>query len=259
MFSKKFAIVYLSLIYLCTYGLAIASNSEFNEAHKLLSQKNTMGAVALLKQHVASGVATPGEWSLYSIAMWNSFGDDSLGSAIRAATAAFRLAPTTENRQLLEWLQQKVTNRVEGIPEIALFKFLRNLLLTVPIWLYAILINLGIIIVFSWWYFKSHPVNKSLSMVHHYTFLSIGVVILFVGLLTSIWRYNSITNQVAFVTESGVSLFQKPDFSSKEIGSISTGTEVKPLNTFGRWQEVRLSDGRVGWVQGSILEYLILD
>jgi len=248
----------LLLLILTIVTISFAEPSQFGNAYRLLNKKNAIGAINTLKQRVASNEATPGEWELFSIATWNAYGEDSLGSALRTATAAYRYAPTKDHKALVDWFQQKISNRIEGIPEMILIKVIRNAFLSIPALVLSGLMALGVLITFGWWLFRSFlHLNLQSKLNKIIPSVGIGMFVIILGL--SIWRYEWITNPMAYVTQTGVSVFQKPDFSSKEIGSISTGTEVKPLSTFGKWQEVRLADGRTGWIQSNVLEYLVLD
>ncbi|MDK9701087.1 MAG: hypothetical protein OEM52_13165 [bacterium] len=123
--------IFVTLFLVGFFDFADAS-SNFGKAKELLVKKQPVAAIRLLHPAISSNQATPGEWQLAAIAYWNAYGGDSLAYALRTATIAHRLSPNSETRQLLNWLRQKVSNRIDGIPKIALFRILNTTFLQVP-------------------------------------------------------------------------------------------------------------------------------
>lgn len=88
----------------------------------------------------------------------------------------------------------------------------------------------------------------------------LGILMLFVSVASfgfSRSQKEEITqNPYAIVFSPSVTALSEPNAGSAELFVIHEGLKVKMLDQKGDWQEIRLSDGKTGWVKTGDLEQL---
>ena len=60
----------------------------------------------------------------------------------------------------------------------------------------------------------------------------------------------------AVIMSSSVSIKSSPDRSSTELFVLHEGTTVATGNEVDGWIEIRIADGRKGWIEQSRLEHI---
>lgn len=195
------------------------------------------------------------DFQLRGLILWNLYSYDSLGFALLNSEKAYRMSPTEDRSKQLQWLHSKVKENVNDIDGFLLFQVIHNLIIRTPVLFYTIMLFVVTFVYVSTWIkvrilaslFKSSKVKLKLQV--------LSIVSAIIILFATGWRYNWSKSPIGYTIQSAVTLFSKPSFSEKEVTTLSTGVKVTKLSEFGNWVEVKLPDGRKGWIQSKVVTF----
>lgn len=153
---------------------------------------------------------------------------------------------TTEN---LSIAQLQVTDKFEKIPELFISAWFRSAFrfLTPSTWAVWSMVFFAFCILMLGTYFLSK--NASVRKLSFYTsIIALGltlVSILFAG------KHNSYVNghKNAIVKTAALTVTSAPNQSGSELFVVHEGTKVRVNKKMNEWLEIKLQDGRVGWVK----------
>ncbi|MCX7835200.1 MAG: SH3 domain-containing protein [bacterium] len=224
--------------------------SELLDVQKKLEQNDVILAYQKLNE-MSTFSNLSSYWQLKAIAIWKIYGMDSLGTCLLASEKAYRLHPTKELKQQLAWFEAKITEPVEAIETFKAFLVIHDFIIKIPTFFYFIgmvLSTLFLTIIFI-------PVLSSRIPMKMKTWKTTTMIISMLTLSLSssgsILRYQWSKELIGYTIQSGVTLYQKPSISEKEITTLSNGIKLKKLSEFGNWIEVAIPDGRKGWIQSN--------
>ncbi|HON53212.1 MAG TPA: SH3 domain-containing protein [Bacteroidales bacterium] len=110
---------------------------------------------------------------------------------------------------------------------------------------------IGFIVCVLWFLFTKQRVYKKVSF-----FIALGSLgFAIITYINASYRYNELVkNQYAIVMESSLRILTEPNENAKELVVVHGGLRVKIEKKNGDWVSIRLSDGKVGWVQHFAIE-----
>ncbi|MEI8084752.1 MAG: tetratricopeptide repeat protein [Paludibacter sp.] len=173
-----------------------------------------------------------------------------IGRSILNYERALRLSPTFDDaRANLALVQLKVVDNVVQTPSFFLGRWIENLikLLSTNQWLFLSLglFVLSLILTFIFIFGSSRPVRK----ISFY----IGAVMLIISVFTVIFsgiRKDQMLNHDEAIVMSGViTVKSSPDRSGTDLFQLHEGTKVIIKSTLGKWTEIKLGNGSIGWVE----------
>jgi len=86
----------------------------------------------------------------------------------------------------------------------------------------------------------------------------LGLLLLFVTVMANVFawgeRQDLIVRDAAIVFTPTVTIKSSPDRSGTDLFILHEGTKVTIKNTLGEWYEIRLGDGKEGWIPSKDLE-----
>ena len=86
----------------------------------------------------------------------------------------------------------------------------------------------------------------------------LGLLLLFITIMANVFawgeRQDLIVRDAAIVFTPTVTIKSSPDRSGTDLFILHEGTKVTIKNTLGEWYEIRLGDGKEGWIPSKDLE-----
>lgn len=200
------------------------------------------------------------EQGLYSASLYYNlanahFKQNELGKALLYYNRALRLRPNDEDiRHNLEYAKQSTKDSIEEIPEFFLKTWIKSLrgALSCTTWSILSLVMLAIALAFGLIYMLA----QRLSLRKTGFYLMAIAALLFVVTTAFAWseRNMLIKRSEAIVMDSAVSIKSSPDRSATELFVLHEGTKVTIGEAIDGWAEVRIADGRKGWIEEERIE-----
>lgn len=173
-----------------------------------------------------------------------------LGYAILYYEKALRLSPGNSDVVYnLKIANARTVDKIESLPQFFLFEWWEALLAIFPVvgwtfvsYVFYILVLLSIALYF---FSKSPGIQRTAV---YGGFASIVFLILTVSLL-SVKLNREASIKSAIVVEPTATVKLSPDPTSNDAFIIHEGLKVRELTTVGDWIEIRLRDGKEGWIE----------
>lgn len=89
-----------------------------------------------------------------------------------------------------------------------------------------------------------------------YLLVTIGALFVICTLLFSQKIFNAETEEYGVIQEPSVTLYAEPSDKGTEVFMLHEGTKVKIERDNNEWLEIRLEDGKTGWIDKSNLEII---
>lgn len=182
---------------------------------------------------------------------------DKLGKAILNYNRALRLAPADEDiRHNLEYATEATKDNIEEIPEFFLttwVKKVRNLMGCDgwTIFSYAMLI-VALIGALAYLLAEALTYRKA----GFYT-LCIAALLFIVS---TIFAYNErealVNSAEAIIMSSAAPIKSSPDRAATDLFVLHEGTKLTTGESIDGWVEIRIADGRKGWIESSRIEQI---
>lgn len=180
---------------------------------------------------------------------------DELAESILYYNRALRLAPADEDiRHNLEYAESMTKDSIEKIPEFILTTWVRAVrgAFSSTAWSVLSLVLLATSLAMMLVYLLAQ--RLSLRKVGFYVMMVAGVLFI----LTTIFAWGEgrmdVEHREAVVMNSAVSIKSSPDRAATELFVLHEGTKLVIGATIDGWAEVRIADGRKGWIEESRIE-----
>ena len=183
------------------------------------------------------------------------FKQEKLGKAILYYNRALRLDPSDEDIQHNLAMAESLTkDRIERVPEFFLKTWIKSLrgALSCTAWSVLSLILLVASLAFALIYLLA----QRLSLRKMGFYMMATAALLFVVATAFAWseRNMLVERNEAIVMNTAVSIKSSPDRSATELFVLHEGTKVTIGETIDGWAEVRIADGRKGWIEDERIE-----
>ena len=180
---------------------------------------------------------------------------DELAEAILYYNRALRLAPADEDiRHNLEYAEQMTRDSIEEIPEFILTTWVRAVRGALSSTAWCILSLVLLVVSLSMMLVYLLAQRLSLRKTGFYVMVVAGVLFI----LTTIFAWSEgrmdVEHREAVIMNSAVSIKSSPDRAATEHFVLHEGTKVVIGETISGWAEVRIADGRKGWIEESRIE-----
>lgn len=198
--------------------------------------------------------------SLHSAALYYNlanayFKQGELGKALLNYNRALRIAPSDEDiRHNQEYAEKMTKDSIEKLPEFFLSTWLRQVrgAMSCTAWTILSLVMLVVALTMGLVYLLSQ--RMSLRKVGFYT-MAIAALLFVVSSAFALSQRNMLINRTeAIVMSSAASVKSSPDRSATELFVLHEGTKVSIGETIDGWAEVRIADGRKGWIEDKRIE-----
>jgi len=238
--------LFLSVI-LCFSLLALAQTGAVKQANESYSKGQYQQAAKQYEEILINEGVAP---ELYYNLGNSYYKINEIGRSILNYERALRLSPNFDDaRANLALVQLKVVDNVVQTPSFFLGRWIENLikLLSTNQWIFLSigLFVVSLLLTFIFIFGSSRPVRK----ISFY----IGAVMLIISIFTVIFsgiRKDQMINHDEAIVMSGViTVKSSPDKSGTDLFQLHEGTKVIIKSTLGKWTEIKLGNGSIGWVE----------
>ena len=248
--------IFLAVIFVINTALGYSQNQDaaalLQKANESYANKEYGLAAELYEQIVAQGVNAPELNYNLGNAYYKS---GNFTKAIVNYERALKLLPDFEDaKNNLKMANTHLRDKLKPVPESAFSAVFERFVTSVGLntWAVMCLVCLAVgLFLFGLYFFST---NRNLRK-FAFSFGFVFIVLCFVNL--TLGFYNSSVNKrvtQAIVTEPVVTIKSSPDEAGTDLFRIHEGLKVLVKDKSGDWIEIRLADGRVGWIKSSSLE-----
>ena len=178
-----------------------------------------------------------------------------IAHAILYYNRALRLAPADEDiRHNLEYAEQSTRDIIEEIPEFFLTSWLRTVRNTMSgnAWTVLSLVMLIVALASMLMYLLAQPLRARKA--GFYAMAICGVLFIATSAFAISSRNEMVKGKGAVIMSSSVSIKSSPDRAATELFVLHEGTTVSVGEKIEGWVEIRIADGRKGWIEESRIE-----
>lgn len=178
------------------------------------------------------------------------FKREQIGEALLNYNRALRLKPADEDiRHNLAYAEQSTKDSIEQIPEFFLSTWMRSVrnLMGGNGWTILSLVMLALSLAMALIYLLAQPL--SMRKTGFYSMALFGLLFLITTSFAWSARSEAISRREAIIMSSAASVKSSPDGTSTELFVLHEGTKVRVGEVMDQWAEVRIADGRKGWIE----------
>lgn len=247
-------------------SVSIGSHTEFSAA-KLLEDNVTkaQGDSAYMRNDYASAIQIyesllkKGEASEIYYNLGNSYyKSDDIAKAILNYERALLLQPgNADIRANLEIARSKTVDKVTSVPDIFFVAWTKSLIncLSVDAWAkLGIVFFILLLVSFSLFFFSKQIVWKKSGFIAGVIFL---VFVVLSNIFASEQKNELMNRNKGIILSPSVAVRSTPSESGTSLFVLHEGHKIEIKdNSMREWKEIRLEDGKVGWVPTSALEII---
>ncbi len=180
-----------------------------------------------------------------------------LGRAILNYEKGLKLKPGDEDLLYnLKIANAHIIDKINNVPEFFIVRWWKDFvaLFSIEFLSVILLVAFLLLLIFVWLFFfgKTPSVRKR--------GLFGGVSFAFIVLLFAVVYFGKVkevnNSNYAIILSKEVTARTSPDESSKAIFVLHEGTKVSVLDNVGEWEQVKLSDGKKGWIKKGNFELI---
>ena len=244
--SAAMRFLLFTLVYAVPAGVFANSDSLYQRGNELYQEGEYEQALESYRKIILSGEESPGLYYNMGNAAYRS---NSIGYAILYYEKALKLDPSHgDARHNLDFVSQYVVDTFEEVPEFFLRTWSSMLVksLTEKSWsilaLALFLLLLGSLLIYLF--------SKRLLLKKSGFFTALVALLLFlVSLLSAISSHRDIIRpDSGIILSPSVVVRSTPSESGTELFILHEGTRVKINEQISGWQNIRVVDGREGWI-----------
>jgi tetratricopeptide (TPR) repeat protein len=242
---RKFIAIYI-LVLLPLFFYAQDPASLFNKGNIYYQQKDYAKAIQFYDSIIKCGYESAGAYynlgnayyrlQKYPLAILNYERAKKLGGNRNDVNFNLTLA------------NLNITDKIEALPDLLIFRLKEDMLNSKSSkgWGLLAIISLwaGLIL----WILFTFSKNISLKKITSVLLILSMIVFLFLGYLTWSRYRNEKIHNYAIIFTPAVYVKSAPDNTSTDLFIIHEGVKVRLMENFGDWYEIRLADGKTGWV-----------
>jgi tetratricopeptide (TPR) repeat protein len=244
---------FIYLFFFCGSLFAQGENL-FDQATKAYSEGNYEQAIANYEQILENGKT--------SAAVYYNLGNahyqlDNVAESIYFYEKALQLKPNDQDIQNnLAFAEKKAIDAIETVPKTGVGELFEDMLsiLGYDGWAWAAVVaSVLFALLFLGYYFSKTPSRKRLFFVPAMICLVIGVAAF---VFANLRQETAKNRQFAIVFATEAQVKSAPNPQSEMVFLLHEGTKVRVLEDFGEWNEIKLSDGKKGWIRKSEVKKL---
>lgn len=245
-------------------SLAVGSHTKFT-ASKLVDATKAEGDSAYMKNNFASAIQiyeallNKGEAAEIYYNLGNSYYKVSdIAKAILNYERALLLQPgNADIRANLEVARAKTIDKVEPVPEVFFVSWTKALInsMSVDAWATCGVICFILFIVSLYFFiFSKQIILKKLGFIGGLLFL---IIVILANVFATNQKDGLLNRASAIVMNPSVTVRSTPNESGTSLFILHEGSKVNIKDdSMKEWKEIRLEDGKVGWVPASSIEVI---
>jgi tetratricopeptide (TPR) repeat protein len=243
-------IIFIINILLCIFTINAQDNAE-KTAENFYAEKNYEQAVLEYKKLFAEGKSADLYYN-YANALYKTA---ELGKAILYYEKALKINPLhTDAKANLDFVNTKITDKIEEYQPFFLSEWFSVLgkVLTTNQWAFlSICLFFAAVILTLLFMFSSY---RRLRQICFFT----GIFALLLSFFSVIYAFSQKkyveNNPFAIVLSGSVSVKSSPSEGGTELFVLHEGTKIEVLSSAQNWTEIRLADGKIGWLTNDNFE-----
>ncbi len=249
---KKNIIIFLLFIQSSLFAITIDNQQLMKEANEHYKKQEYQQAVGIYEMIDSLGYSAPELYYNLGNAYYKL---NKFPNAILNYERAKRLDPQNIDIQNnLDLANTRVVDKIDALPDFFLKSWINSLqqICSADMWAVMSIISfLFFLVLMSLFLYSNRMLVKQLSF-------WFGVVVFLFTLSTFYLarrQVNRLTYQnQAIIFSPSVTVKSSPDKSGTDLFLLHEGVKVNIENTETDWVEIKISDGRKGWVELSVLE-----
>ncbi len=249
----KKMLVFLSIFVTISFAQETNLGKWFQKGNSAYLKKDYQTAVDLFSKIEKSGYES---FELYFNLGNSYFKQGIYGKAILYFERAFMLDTQNEDvRYNLEIANSRIQDRIDVIPDFFFFSFWKWLISLFSVNTILFLLSLFVLTLFAFIYLFRFQTefSKRLSLLG--IFSSTLLIAFFIILYVS--KVDLVSNEnYAIITMSEVTVKSSPNDESKATFIIHEGLKVLIVDNLSDWFEIKLADGKKGWLKKSDFELI---
>lgn len=244
----KKIITLLAVILITTFHVLAQTPEQLaGQAAKAYSSMHFNDAIKLYNQIIAKGYEST---ALYYNLGNAYYRNNENAQALLFYEKALKLSPNNSDIQHnIDVANNKLADKVEKVPELFYIRWWKHLVNSLSVDAFAVVnITLLLLSLLLFALYIAVPVL----MIRKISFWSgLGLLILFsITMMASAERKHYLdNNHEAIVFAPTVNIKSSPDENSKDIFVLHEGTKVALMDVVAEWQEIRISNGSIGWIK----------
>ena len=229
-----------------------------NEAEAAYINNNFAESIRLYEAQVSEHRSINQESAQIYYNLGNAyFRDNQIAKAIVNYERALLLEPgDSDIRHNLRFAKTRIEDKIDSADNLFINKWIRSIqnLYSGNTWAIMGIVLFILLIVAIGVYMIS--IRLLLRKISFYS----GIVLLSLVIITNVFAFrqkNKIVNRsTAIVMAASVSIYTSPDAHSQELFRLHEGAKVKIKREEGRWIEIMIANGSVGWLQKMNVEVI---
>ena len=227
-----------------------------NEAEAAYINNNFAESIRLYEAQVSEHRSINQESAQIYYNLGNAyFRDNQIAKAIVNYERALLLEPgDSDIRHNLRFAKTRIEDKIDSADNLFINKWIRSIqnLYSGNTWaIMGIVLFILLIVAIGLYMISAQIILRKVS------FYS-GIVLLSLVIITNVFAFNQktkITNRsTAIIMSASVSIYTSPDAHSQELFRLHEGAKVKIKREEGRWIEIVIANGSVGWLQKMYVE-----
>jgi len=244
---KKIAVLIATILLVAFQAFSQSPEQLASQAAKAYNNKQYEESIKLYSKITDGGYES---YALYYNLANAYFRNNENTQAILFYEKALKLAPNNDDIQHnIEVANSKLIDKVEKVPELFYKRWWKEIIYLMDIDTLAI-VNI-LLLTFALLLIALYIAISNI-LVRKFSFWA-GLSLLFlfsIGVVAASQRNHYLTEQhEAIVFAATVNIKSSPDENSKDIFVLHEGTKVTLLDIVAEWQEIRISNGSVGWIK----------
>lgn len=244
-------------------SISVSSHAEFSAARQEGNVTKAEGDSAYIRNDYASAIQIyenllkKGESAEVYYNLGNSYYKaDDIAKAILNYERALLLEPgNADIRANLEIARSKTIDKIVPVPEVFFVSWTKSLIncLSVDAWAkLGIVFFIFLLVSFYLFFFSKQIARKKVGFIAGIAFL---VLVILSNVFAAQQKSELMDRNEAIVLTPSVTVHSTPSESGTSLFIIHEGRKVEIKdNSMREWKEIRLEDGKVGWVPASSVE-----
>jgi tetratricopeptide (TPR) repeat protein len=243
----------ISLILLLgTIQLSAASDSLYNQAIELYEKGEFENAILRYREILDSGYEAA---DLYYNMGNAAFRSNNIGYAVLYYEKALKMDPSHQDAAYnLKYVSKYVVDAFEEVPEFFIRRWISAVVHLLPEHIWSIMALLGFALTLA--SLLLYLFTKGLALKKAGFFAALAGLIFFIFTFTSaLAQHRSIVHpDYAIIISPSVVVKSTPSQSGTELFILHEGTKVLVNEELTGWQNIRIIDGREGWIPSGDFE-----
>lgn len=231
-----------------------AQTNVFDQGNALYTNGDYAGAISKYQSVIESGKHSS---ELYFNMANAHYKLNHIAPSIYYYEKALLLDPNNEAAKVnLSYAKNMTVDAIDTVPEVGVSKFVKDFSNTLSYdnWSkISVIFMVAFVILVLLYYFSLSSGKKRMAFI----FSAISLVLMLISLAFAFNKFGiDNNNQPAIVFSQESKVKTEPNNRSEQAFVLHEGTKVQVLDTLNNWKEIKLSDGKTGWISSSDIKLL---